>query len=86
MNKCFFIGKIISDPIFEFLYMNDNISICYFFLELIDKTVISIYATDVLADFIYQNLNINNFVSIEAVVCNNSVSIFSAKITQLKKL
>lgn len=40
MNKCYLIGKIISEPIFEFFFMEDNISICYFFVEIQNKNKI----------------------------------------------
>lgn len=85
MNKCFLIGKVVSEPIFDFFYLRSNISICHFFLELNEETIIKIYGVDEIADFIYQRIHINEYVSIEGIVCSNDDD-FSAKITDIEPL
>ena len=85
MNKSFFIGKVVSEPIFDFFYLGSNISICHFYLELDEETTIRIYGVDEIADFIYQKIHIDQYVNIEGIVCNNEDD-FSAKITDIEPL
>ena len=49
MNICFLYGKIISDVKFDFI-LNDknNISVCYFQLKLLSRSIINIKAYKVI--------------------------------------
>lgn len=68
MNKCWLMGKIVVEPDFDFLYMKRNISIAYFYIELRNKSIIKVFAYDDIADYIYQNLSINQEVIIEGKI------------------
>lgn len=87
MNKCYFIGKVVSTPIFDFLYDSKYISICHFSLELNDKdkNVIKIYAVNELADYIYQKVDINKYICIEGILCSN-IEDFSVQIINVELL
>lgn len=46
MNECYLIGKVVSQPIFEFLYNSQYISICYFTIELENNIFVKVFALD----------------------------------------
>ena len=85
MNKCFFIGKVLNEPCFDFLYLKNNISMCYFSLEIDNKTTIKIYGVDEIADYIYQKIYTGTYVCIEGIICSNNND-FSAQITYIETL
>lgn len=68
MNECYLIGKVVSQPIFEFLYNSQYISICYFTIELENNIFVKVFALDRIADYIYQKININKYVLKESYV------------------
>lgn len=42
MNKCFLIGKVVSEPIFDFFFMKNDISICYFTITLTENNKVDV--------------------------------------------
>lgn len=56
MNLCFIKGKIISDIEFQFMIESKSISICYFKLQLENKSEILVKGYNELADLCYRNL------------------------------
>ncbi len=64
MNKCYLIGKVIGEPIFNFFFMEDNISICYFWINL-ENCNIKIFALNDLADCVYQNVQAGQILLVE---------------------
>ena len=56
MNLCFVRGKIISDVEFQFMIESKSNSICYFKLQLENKSEILVKGYNELADFCYRNL------------------------------
>ena len=72
MNKCFFIGKLVSDIDFRFIIHNrKNISIARFELELNHKNKITVIGYNEIADFCYSHLNKND----EAILQDKKLSI-----------
>lgn len=65
MNKCYLIGKVANDPIFKFFFMEDNVSICYFWIELKNNCKIKAFALNELADYVYQNIHSNQIILID---------------------
>ena len=65
MNKCYIIGKVVNEPIFKFFFMEDNISICYFWIELKNNSRIKVFALNNLADCVYQNVHSNQIVLVD---------------------
>ena len=57
MNKCFLIGKIKSDIEYKFIINSKNTAIAYFYIELLNKSIIKIKAYNDLADKCYSKLN-----------------------------
>lgn len=69
MNTCFFSGKVISNVIFKFIMSKNvsfkeckNISICYFYIQLENKTILKFKAYDDLADVCFKNIKQGDFV------------------------
>lgn len=58
MNKCFLVGKVISEPTYKFLYRNKNVSICYFKLKS-DNIEIMAFGIDEVADRLFRNIKVN---------------------------
>ena len=83
MNECYLIGKVVSQPIFEFLYNSQYISICYFTIELEKNIFVKVFALDRIADYIYQKININKYVCIEGKLCDNTKN-FSVEISNIQ--
>lgn len=65
MNKCFFIGKIISEINFEFVINNKNISIAIFKIELENKNHVTVKAYNDLADYCYSKLLKSDIIAIQ---------------------
>lgn len=57
MNKCFLIGKIKSDIEYKFIINSKNTAIAYFYIELLNKSIIKIKAYNKIADKCYSKLN-----------------------------
>ena len=68
MNRCFVMGKIISEPEFKFFYMNKKTSISYFWIKLVDKTIIKVFGYDEQADYIYRKLKQGQNVIVEGKI------------------
>lgn len=72
MNICFLIGKIISDIDFRFIINSKNISIAIFELQLSNKSIVKVKAYNETADYCYRELIINDMVSIQGELSNNT--------------
>lgn len=68
MNKCFLIGKVISEPIFDFFFMKNDISICYFTITLTENNKVDVFALNDIADFVYQNVSLNQLIMIDGTL------------------
>ena len=68
MNECFFIGKIISNINFEFIYKSKNIAITNFRMKLLDNNEIDVKAYNELADYCYSKLEINDIIFINGKI------------------
>ena len=66
MNICFLYGKIISDVKFNFI-VNDknNISVCYFQLKLLNRSIINIKAYNKKTDYCYGKVNSGDSIFLE---------------------
>ncbi len=65
MNKCFFIGKIISDIDFKFIVDSKKYySISIFKIELNNKSIITVKGYNEVADFCYKSLTKNDFMAL----------------------
>ena len=62
MNEVFLIGKVVTEIHFNFLIELKYISVASFYIETINKQIISIKAYDELADFTYRELATGNLV------------------------
>lgn len=68
MNLCVLLGKIVSDIEFKFIFKNQNKSIAYFDMELLNKSIIRIKAYDDIADFVYSQLKVGQSVIVEGKI------------------
>ena len=65
MNKCFFIGKIISDIDFKFIVDSKKYySISIFKIELNNKSIITVKGYNEVADICYKSLTKNDFIAL----------------------
>ena len=71
MNICFISGKIISDINFKFIINSKNISICYFNVQLSNKSIIKCLAYNEMADFCYCNLRKSDNLYIQGFLNSN---------------
>ena len=71
MNICFISGKIISDINFKFIINSKNISICYFDVQLSNKSIITCLAYNEMADFCYCKLRKGDFLYIQGNLQSN---------------
>ena len=62
MNECFFIGNIITDIEFNFLYNSKHISIAKFEVYIGENQKITVKAYDEIADYVYSKLEKHNIV------------------------
>ena len=74
MNICFISGKIVSDIKFKFIINSKNNSVCYFNVQLSNKTIITCLAYNEMADFCYSILKKGNFIYIQGFL-NSSYEI-----------
>ena len=65
MNLCFIIGKIVSEIEFKFIINSKNISIAYFKIELLNKSIVQVKAYNELADYCYSKLKKNDIIAIQ---------------------
>ena len=77
MNICFLLGKIISEPTFDFLYKCKNISISSFCLKTRNGNIVQIFGYYEIADFLYSHLSINDYVYVEGYLTSfkNNISV-----------
>ncbi len=77
MNICFLLGKVISEPTFDFLYKCKNISISSFCLKTRNGNIVQIFGYDEIADFLYSHLVINDDVYVEGYLTSfkNNISV-----------
>ena len=71
MNICFIGGKIISDIKFKFIINSKNISVCYFNVQLSNKTIITCLAYNEMADFCYSKIRKGEFLYIQGFLNSN---------------
>ena len=71
MNICFISGKIISDISFKFIVNGQNISICYFNIELSNKSIVKCLAYNEMADSCYFKVRNGDFVYIQGFLNSN---------------
>lgn len=65
MNKCFFIGKIISNIDFKFIVNSKKYySISIFQIELNNKSIMTVKGYNEIADFCYKSLIKNNYIAL----------------------
>ena len=76
MNICFLLGKVISEPSFDFLYKCKNVSISCFSLKTRNGNIVQVFGYDEIADFLYSILNINDDVFIEGYLNSFKNDIF----------
>ena len=67
-QKCFFIGKIISNIEFKFILNSKNISIAIFEIELENKSTIKAKGFSEIADKCYSKFNKGNVVAIQGEI------------------
>lgn len=84
MNKCILIGKILSDINFKFLYNEKHISISTIKIELCDKTQIDVYGIDLMADYMYRELNKGNVVIVYGCIRQNKQNV-KIEVTEIEK-
>ncbi len=65
MNKCFFMGRIITDVDFKFMLDNKNDSISTFNIELSNTSIIKAITFNERADYSYRKLEKEDIVLIE---------------------
>ena len=63
-----FIGRIIGNINFEFIYKSKNIAIATFKIKLLDNNEIKVKAYNELADYCYSKLEINDIIFINGKI------------------
>ena len=88
MNICFLLGKIISEPTFDFLYKCKNISISSFCLKTRNGNIVQIFGYDEIADFLYSHLAINDDVYVEGYLTSfkNNISVNIININKIMQV
>ena len=84
MNKCYLMGKVVNEPIFNFFFMEDNISICYFWLKLKNNSKIKVFALNELADYVYQNIRANQIILIDGCLDSKGNKDLSVQIKNIE--
>ena len=56
MNLCILLGKVVSRIEFKFIINSKNKSIVYFYVQLLNKSIIRVNAYNERADYIYRKL------------------------------
>ena len=65
MNLCILLGKIVSDIEFKFIIKGENKSIAYFYLLLLNQSIVRINVYNEMADYIYRKLKNGQIVIVE---------------------
>lgn len=72
MNKCFFIGKIISDIDFRFVLNNRKIqSVVKFKIKLDNNSILNVIGYNEIADYCYQEYSKNLVICLEGRLESN---------------
>ncbi len=79
MNLCFVSGIIISDIEFKFIIESKYISVCYFTLQLKNKSSILVKGHNEMADFCYHNLSKYDKIIVQGKL-NNKMEIIISEI------
>lgn len=85
MNLCILFGKIISEIEFKFIIKGNNKSITYFYMELLNKSIVCIKAYDDMADLIYRKLRKKQNIIIKGEIRNNGMVECESFIVPTKK-
>ena len=72
MNLCFFIGQIIEETKFNFIYNKKETSIAKNIIKLNNNSIIKLIGYDEIADFLYSKININDNVFIEGMLMEDN--------------
>lgn len=76
MNEVFLIGKVISEIEFKFIINSKHKkSVVKFMLKTEDRQKIKIIAYNEKADYIYQHIKQNDFITIEGKIRDNFIEI-----------
>ena len=82
MNLCFLMGKVINEIDLKFVYNvkkkgldKNHTSIVEIELKLKDEQIIYLKAYNEIADYIYQHIKKNDFITIEGKVRDNFIEI-----------
>ena len=82
MNLCFLMGEVINEIDLKFVYNvkkkgldKNHISIVEIELELKDEQIIYLKAYNEIADYIYQHIRKNDFITIEGKIRGNYIEI-----------
>ena len=82
MNKCFFIGKIISNIDFKFIVNSKKyFSITTFKIKLENQSIITVKGYNEIADFCYKTLQKENRIVIEGSI-NSKLEVIIEKINR----
>ncbi len=84
MNLCFIIGKIVSEIEFKFIINSKNISIAYFKIELLNKSIVQVKAYNELADYCYSKLQKHDVCAIQGYI-NSEMKIEVEKIKKYEE-
>lgn len=87
MNKCYLLGQVCNEPLFEFLYDSYNISISSFTLKIVDNNFLQIIGYDDIADYVYRNVHSDENLLIEGHLhsINNNLLIEIVSIEKVLK-
>lgn len=82
INLCFLSGKIKSEIDFKFIYNSKtkslskkHTSIVFIDLEIAKEQIVKLYAYDEIADWIYQNVEQNNWIWVQGRVTQKGVEL-----------
>ena len=70
MNRCFLIGKIVSELGFKFVVNSKIKSICFFKIELSNNSIVEIVGYNLIADSCYRRLKKGMYVTVEGMIEN----------------
>ena len=82
MNICFLSGKVANEIDLKFVYNTakknlpkKHISIVKIELDLLNKQIIELHAYDEVADYVFRNINENDFIIIKGKIRNNFIEV-----------
>lgn len=80
MNIVFLIGRVATNVDFDFMINSTkHISIACFKIRTLDKQVIDVILYDGLADFVYSNIKLEDFIFVYGCLDRNSVIVKQCK-------